>query len=548
MNWFFRLTIRTKLLIPISCICILMIIMGGTAIQRFSLIDKNITALRETNLQAVSYLLEADSDLHKALVEERSLLFLNANSADFKAAVNRHQSNIDNAHNKLKNFHSLISDPSLDALYADYETAREQWEKLTLTVSSERQADTRIGRTTAMEISFKDANKAFISMRGIIYELKNQVDHKATVTADESQSLARSSRTLIIGITAITLAISLIIWLFIPYLMIEPIKRMMNYIQSLANEGGDLTNQISITYRDELGNLGLSINTFITSLRELLKRVIDMGLLFHQQAHTLQQLVTHTTQLSTKQAYEVDSISEVITELMSSNKIVVDLATEAVKKTQQVRSYSKEGLDVVGTTVNSINFLANEVKKSSTVIVQLNKNSGNIASVVNVIKGIAEQINLLALNAAIEAARAGEQGRGFAVVADSVRELAFKTAESTKEIQSMILTLQESATQAVSVMEKSQNIAEDSVNQAELAGKALEKIECAVVEMSDFNLKISNAADEQTKVSSHITSSIINVAQYTKDTTQLTNNVDTSAQQLAHIANKLHQELGKFTV
>ncbi len=548
MNWFYGLNIRTKLLIPISIISFLVVLMGVIAIERFRMIDKNVSELGEINLLAVGYLLEADTELHKALVEERSMLFLNAGAPDFIASLDRHKKSIASARQKLNDFHGLVNGPAIDPVYADYEKARDKWEGLTLTVAREREANTRIGRTTAMEVSFKDANVAFADMRNVIYSLKSQVEQKATQAVDDSRATVRNSRTLLVAIIAVTLLISFAIWLFTPRLMIDPIRKMITFITSLAGDGGDLTHKIPVAYHDELGDLSQSINLFIDSLRKLLVRVIDMGQLFNSQAQTLTNLANNNSELSHKQGTEVGLVANAMNQLSIAIQDVAGLANSAAAKTNQVRVYSSDGLQVVGKTVDSINHLAEEVKRSASVIVQLNQNSGNIASVVNVIKGIAEQINLLALNAAIEAARAGEQGRGFAVVADSVRELAFKTAESTKEIQSMISALQQSATQAVSAMDKSQKIAEDSVAQAGLAGAALEKIDSAVVEMSELNTQIAQASQQQSRVSDEVTNNADNITRYTQDATHLTGQVDQSSQQLAEVAKALQEELYKFKV
>ncbi len=548
MNWFYGLNIRTKLLIPISVISLLVVLMGLIAIERFRMIDKNVSELGEINLLAVGYLLEADSELHKALVEERSMLFLNAGAPDFVASLARHKESIASARQKLNDFHRLVNGSTIDPVYADYEKARDKWEQLTLTVAHEREANTRIGRTTAMEVSFKDANAAFAEMRNLIYRLKSQVEQKATRAVEDSRATVRNSRTLLLVIIAATLLISFAIWLFTPRLMIDPIRKMIAFVTSLAGDGGDLTHKIPVAYHDELGELSQSINLFIDSLRKLLVRVIDMGQLLNSHAQTLTNLANNNSELSHKQGNEVGLVANAMNQLSIAIQEVAGLANSAAAKTSQVRVYSSDGLQVVGKTVDSINHLAEEVKHSASVIVALNQNSGNIASVVNVIKGIAEQINLLALNAAIEAARAGEQGRGFAVVADSVRELAFKTAESTKEIQSMITALQQSATQAVSAMDKSQKIAEDSVAQASLAGAALEKIDSAVVEMSELNTQIAQASQQQSKVSDEITNNADNITRYTQDATQLTGKVDLSSRQLAEMAKVLQDELHKFKV
>jgi len=548
MTWFYGLTIRAKFLIPISIISILVVFMGVVALDRFQIIDKKVTDLREVNLLAVGYLLEADAELHKALVEERSMLFLNVGTPDFSDSIMRHKDSITSAYEKLKLFHELMDSPDIDQLYQEYETAWNTWEQLTKKVATEREANTRIGRTTAIEISFKDANHAFIAMRKAIYALKAEVDVKANEAVAESHRVVIESRYLIIVTIAVSLVLSLLMVIIIPRLVVEPINKIIAFMTTLAGDGGDLTHKIPVAYHDELGHLSESINLFIDSLRGLLVRVIDLGEKFDEQARTLHGSANNNRELAQKQTQEVTMVAGAIAELSTSVQGVASLANNASIKAQQARSHSDQGLAVVTSTIGAIDKLANEVRQSAAVVITLNQDSGNIANVVGVIKSIAEQINLLALNAAIEAARAGEQGRGFAVVADSVRELAFRTAESTQEIQGMISKLQQSAVHAANVMQSSQKTAEDSVIHAGKAGSALEKIDAAIVEMSDLNLQIAAAAEEQSRVSNEINTNAGNIADYATRAAGVTVNVENSAQQLAGVASSLHQELYKFKV
>ncbi|NLJ93668.1 MAG: chemotaxis protein, partial [Aeromonadales bacterium] len=153
----------------------------------------------------------------------------------------------------------------------------------------------------------------------------------------------------------------------------------------------------------------------------------------------------------------------------------------------------------------SIHSLSQEMIQAGDVIQRLDLHAREISSVLSTIQGIAEQTNLLALNAAIEAARAGEQGRGFAVVADEVRVLSQRTHASTEEIQVTITTLQQATTEAVNIMETSRNLAELSVEDAEVAAQSLTEITTAVTLISDMASQIATAAEEQSQVTMEIT-------------------------------------------
>jgi methyl-accepting chemotaxis protein len=196
--------------------------------------------------------------------------------------------------------------------------------------------------------------------------------------------------------------------------------------------------------------------------------------------------------------------------------------------------------------MGAINALARDIDQASEVISNLQKETDSIGSVLDVIRGIAEQTNLLALNAAIEAARAGEQGRGFAVVADEVRTLASRTQASTEEIQNMITKLQTGANQAVQVMVKGKDQAASSVDHASRAGQSLQNITRAVSVIKDMSNQIASASEEQSAVSLEINRNINNISDVANETATGSREISTGANELARLAAELQKLVGHF--
>ena len=197
---------------------------------------------------------------------------------------------------------------------------------------------------------------------------------------------------------------------------------------------------------------------------------------------------------------------------------------------------------------NSIDELANEVESAASVIQQLASDSDSIGTVLDVIKGIAEQTNLLALNAAIEAARAGEQGRGFAVVADEVRTLAGRTQESTQEIEAMIDKLQSGAKNAVTAMEAGQEKASIGVAQTKQAGEALAAITRAVTTISDMNTHIASSAEEQSATTEEMNKNIININQLADQTANSAQQSTAASAELSKLATDLQNLVSQFKI
>jgi methyl-accepting chemotaxis protein len=233
-------------------------------------------------------------------------------------------------------------------------------------------------------------------------------------------------------------------------------------------------------------------------------------------------------------------------EMTATVRDVAKNAELAAESAGEANALTQAGQGVVATTVTGIGALAQEIDGAAGTIQTVKEDSVKIGSVLDVIRGIAEQTNLLALNAAIEAARAGEQGRGFAVVADEVRTLASRTQGSTQEIQGMIKSLQSGTEQAVAVMESSRSKAQASVEQAHQAGASLTAISRAVNNISDMNAQIASAATEQESVSEEINRNITIISQVANESAQGAEQINAASQDLARLATELQSAVAQF--
>lgn len=250
----------------------------------------------------------------------------------------------------------------------------------------------------------------------------------------------------------------------------------------------------------------------------------------------------------TRQQLETDQIATAINQMTATVQEVARSATDAASAANQADKEANNGKNVVSQTIKSIQTLAENVEQAANVIQKLEGDTTEIGSVLDVIKGIADQTNLLALNAAIEAARAGEQGRGFAVVADEVRTLASRTQQSTEEINKMIEKLQAGAKNAVVVMETGRLQAQNGVEQASKAGESLASITQSVATINDMNTQIAGAAEEQSKVAEEINRNVVNISQVAEETAHNVGEVADQSAELGNLAAALNAEVARFKV
>src|SRR5690606_17212241 len=218
---------------------------------------------------------------------------------------------------------------------------------------------------------------------------------------------------------------------------------------------------------------------------------------------------------------------------------VANSASTTSSNSEQVNAKARMGQGKLEETIDTIGKLVGEIEKTTNGIMVLANNVKDIGQVLDVIRAIAEQTNLLALNAAIEAARAGESGRGFAVVADEVRALAHRTQESTKEIERMIGNVQDKTDTAVTSMGTSNEWAQSTTGMAQELSTALFEITSLIEEISEQNLNIASAAEEQAMVAREVDKNLVAIRDLSYQTSSGANETNASSQELAHLAEQM---------
>ncbi|MFV0595533.1 methyl-accepting chemotaxis protein [Shewanella sp.] len=348
------------------------------------------------------------------------------------------------------------------------------------------------------------------------------------------------------GLSVVVLLLSVLAISWLVSLLLGPLGRVSQALARIADGNGDLTQRIEVDTQDEVGVLADSFNRFVGSQHQLISHIRQLA--SELDADAERSLKTNHIAVAElqRQQQEVAMVATAVTEMASATNEIAANAENTATAAQQSATSSFQGKELVNKTRSSINSLADEVAQATDVIEDLSRHAQSISSILATIQGIAEQTNLLALNAAIEAARAGEQGRGFAVVADEVRVLSRRTQDSTQEVHATIETLQRTTAKAVSLMESSQMLAGNSVEDANAAAKALEEITQAVNVISDMAGQIATAAEEQTQVTGEITQNTVAIKDVTDEITEAAKSDLTQAQALKARANDLNAQVATF--
>nr|WP_321861977.1 methyl-accepting chemotaxis protein [Pseudomonas sp. V3/K/3/5] len=398
--------------------------------------------------------------------------------------------------------------------------------------------------------NYKAANANIVSARAEMTtqgaDIVTISDKLYDIQLERRDAESAQARSLQLISTLLALLVGIIAALVITRQITRPIQETLAVVERIAS--GDLSHNIQVTRRDELGVLQQGIQRMGTTLRELISGIRDGVTQIASAAEELSAVTEQTSAGVNSQKIETDQVATAMHEMTATVQEVARNAEQASRAAADADGQARAGDKVVAEAIAQIERLAAEVARSTDAMSHLQQESNKIGSVMDVIKAVAEQTNLLALNAAIEAARAGEAGRGFAVVADEVRGLAQRTQKSTEEIEGLVAGLQNGTQQVAAVMNNSRSLTDSSVELTRKAGVSLENITRTVSNIQSMNQQIAAAAEEQSAVAEEISRSIINVRDVSEQTATASDETAKSSVELARLGSQLQQMVSHFRV
>jgi len=328
--------------------------------------------------------------------------------------------------------------------------------------------------------------------------------------------------------------------------VVGPLGTAVSVAERIA--GGDLTGDFLVEGKDEPARLLTSLKAMQANLRSTIQGIADSSNQLASAAEELNAVTEDSTRGLHQQNHEIEQAAAAVNEMTAAVDEVARNAVATSEASQDSNDTAQRGRNQVMQTVESINLLASDVTNTAGEVEHLAGQVRDISKVLEVIRSIAEQTNLLALNAAIEAARAGDAGRGFAVVADEVRALAHRTQQSTGEIEQMIGSVHQGTDKAVHAMQSSNERARTTLEMARAAGEALDGITSAISQISERNLVIASASEEQAQVAREVDRNLVNIRDLSLQSSAGANQTSAASQELARLAIDLNGLVARFRI
>ena len=478
MKWYSNQTIGVKLVLGFTIMIFLMGIIGFAGYRSAAKINQNLKDIFAVRLPSINYLIQADRDLQQLLVAERSMIFSNAKSDQFKQLVKDYEENLAQSQQRWEKYKALPATDEENDIIPRYDQAKEAWIVISRKVVAGRVADTRQGRREALDLTLGIAKQKFEEMRDYLDQL---TDINLTIAKQAHAEAEETYRSTLISMFTIT-GIGLVVGIFLMWGLGRGITRPLKAVIAGLTNGSE-----------QVASASEQVSQSSQSLAE--------G--------------------SSEQAASLEETSSSLEEMASMTK-------QNAENSSQADSLMQEANQVVKTANTSMAQLTDSMQ-------DISQASEETSKIIKTIDEIAFQTNLLALNAAVEAARAGEAGAGFAVVADEVRNLAMRAADAAKNtadlIEGTIKKIKDGSDLVTKTNEAFTEVAERSSKVGELVAEisaaskeqahGIDQVNNAVTEMDKLTQQNAANAEESASASEEMNSQAGNMKTFVHDLSAL---------------------------
>tara|TARA_R110000744_G_scaffold58250_2_gene121545 strand:- start:661 stop:2322 length:1662 start_codon:yes stop_codon:yes gene_type:complete len=533
-------SIRVKSSLPTVVMSIIFIIALASMSYIINQLSAALHAQSDSYGKASAVILNADRDLYQAkLAEQRIVVSVGNVEEEEKDRVENAQQ-VKDRFNAFRQY--LSTEPKVYKSLGDFDKAFNTW------LSASNALVALDASSSAFAATEQKSNASFSALRDILDKAGEAVNkHAETTKISLEKKVSDFTR---FAIIIVVIGLFIVAWFSykVPKTLTDQVRYLGQRIREISEGDGDLTQRIEFSTKDELGDLASEFNGFVERLRGIISNIHQQSNALGETTSQLNNAAIKTTGITNALANASASIVSAGHEMDMSNQQMATVARDTADEAKNSNDLTQNGLAAVNKSQQAVTELVSDIELALGRSGELQKSSENIASVLEVIRNIAEQTNLLALNAAIEAARAGEQGRGFAVVADEVRTLATRTQDSTNEIESMIEQLKVNVAESSKAIQNSRNNAEFTVNNFGEVTKTFDALRVSFSKVQEMAAQTAQATQEQSIVSNDINQNMVSLKDQTDSVQSVADMIQQQSQDITKLYKALDQQVGSFKV